>query len=272
MAVLDFFHGFHAACGADIRACKFHMQFLKLLYLDLNRVNAVQLQRGIQHNTAAFVAVRRGIGPAAAPVDADRQFHRHLILRYPIILAGGQLGRRIVINRPLDGSEAHGFQGIIACLAEGDPVFLHVLCQSVIDTDFQGKSGFPGILQQHFIDILADTMGSEYLQRFFIIGACFNGPYEFAGKDPAFQLMLPFADGKDIRSVKAGIQAHALLIFPGFYLFRGSGMLRHFFYNKSRTDRFLHRISRRVKGGKPEIMLSILPQRFGCQAVARKEG
>ena len=115
---------------------------------------------------------------------------------------------------------------------KGDSFFLHILGKCVVNTYFQGKCRFLGILQKHLINIGADTVSAEYPQSILVIASALNGPDKFAGKDTAFQLMLPSADSQDIRFIKAGIQALPIRLFPFFPLFGRSCAVRHPFYDQ----------------------------------------
>ena len=261
MAVLNLLHAVRPAGYADIRAGKFHMGFRKPFHPDLDRINAVQLQRGVQHRAALFVAVGRGVRPAAAPVNPDRKLHIHPVPGNAVILYGGQPGCRVVENGLLNGVKAEGFHPVISRAVKGKAVLLHILRQGVIDPDLQRKTGISRVFHKKGENFPVNAVGSECLQRVPVISARLQRPDKTAGQDPVFQLPLPGSRRKSVRAVEAGLQTQPFAGPPGFLFFLGSFPAGHFCGQKGQSDRRLHVGRGRIQAGVPQgALLPFLPE------------
>ena len=120
---------------------------------------------------ALFVAVGRGVRPAAAPVNPDRKLHIHPVPGNAVILYGGQPGCRVVENGLLNGVKAEGFHPVISRAVKGKAVLLHILRQGVIDPDLQRKTGISRVFHKKGENFPVNAVGSECLQRVPVISA-----------------------------------------------------------------------------------------------------
>ena len=96
------------AMDIHVTAVEDHFQFIDTLQADFDRTLSIEKNGRVEDGAAVFIAIRRRIAPATAPIDTERKLHDMTLLRDAARIIIFKVVQRAVQDVLLNRAEAFG--------------------------------------------------------------------------------------------------------------------------------------------------------------------
>ena len=236
---------------AHIRAFQHDHRLRQTAHMHLHGILSAQQNRGIEHRSALFVAVRRRIAPAAAPVDPQRQTHRCFFFHWLMMCAKP----RAVRCR----ARKHHALNFLKSPLDVRLSFLRItqyFAEAVEDSHPCEHVRRCRLFRNQAALIGADGSILKNFLRFLDCAAAANHRQEVLDLHGFAQVRLPFQNRRRVRAVERAAQADALRRYPRVIIPRAHCQRVDI---QRRIHRFRHRIADRVDFRLPQRMVIPIP-------------
>ena len=250
MAILYLLYRCYRSVSVEIQAGKLNVLLWDPPHAYFNRLFSVKQDCRIQNHTTLFVAVWRGIGPAAAPVHTDRKLHHYLVLCDLILVH--LIHITCLENFLLENREAFLLDLIIADSVECFLHEFHGAGNVIQDTDFLRKFQLLVCqLHQQVKLFLIDFSCTKGFQCVHVIFSCLHSSKKTFCKDAVLQLLAPRNEYRGIRQPEGLFQGVTSLFPPVLYLLTVSPSLAHLIKKQRPGNCLVQAFLLRVKSGLP---------------------